>query len=243
MRFPRRLKRSLVAFWSLDDASWSGNGDIMDDSPNANDGDPINSAVNIAGGKKGKHFADAATNQYLRFASSASLRINGDLTLACWFKSSDAAQAQQDLISPNTADVNKNYCMRIEAGVLKYIQGNETLTDDLSSTVGVCDGVYHHLVITIAHPTCTFYVDGANVKEETTQFTPVQDATTIFVSNGAASTIDGAIDQIGIWERVLTAEEVLALYNSGIGRRVQFDAVVGGIIEPVTFTNDLLEEM
>ena len=35
-----------------------------------------------------------------------------------------------------------------------------------------------------------------------------------------AAVFDGAIDEVGLWDRPLTAEEVRALYNNGDARAV-----------------------
>jgi len=64
-----------------------------------------------------------------------------------------------------------------------------------------------------------FYINGTIEDEDTTSFSGTDDTTKNLILNGRTGTIGGECyyDEVGLWARVLTDEEIEDLYNSGTG--------------------------
>ncbi len=110
--------------------------------------------------------------------------------------------------------------------------------------VNVCDGNWHHVACVFNRDANTtyVYVDGnptasaglAVTGWETltpTTFSP--NATLVGSSGDQAYSGAGAIDDLGIWARSLTANEVLAIYAQGLNGQPLTTAVAGTAIRPL----------
>lgn len=104
----------------------------------------------------------------------------------------------------------------------RYFDDAKT-TDSLSFSLG--SSTWYHIVLSYdgtSHDNVKFYVDGTLVP---TDLTYGEDYT--FNTAAVAQSIGGAIwasnsiiDEVGIWNRALTAQDVADLYNSGSGMQV-----------------------
>jgi len=81
----------------------------------------------------------------------------------------------------------------------------------------VCTGSYVHIVI-ISNGASNYkaYVNNAKVYDSTAGDIDFS-ATRYIGGNGGTSTFLGSIDEVGLWDRVLTESEVSQLYNNGSG--------------------------
>ena len=110
--------------------------------------------------------------------------------------------------------------------------------------VNVCDGNWHHVACVLNRDANTtyVYVDGnptasAGVAvtgwETLTPTTFSPNATLVGSSGNQAYSGAGAIDDLGIWPRTLTADEVLAIYAQGLNGQPLTTAVAGTAIRPL----------
>lgn len=158
--------------------------------------------------------------KYIEILDSKKI-INGDkFSISMWIKTSTSPQFLTGVHDPGYAN-NPRYYFAIDSGYPKFQSKSSDGTDTfVTSTINVCDNAWHHLAVTINKTTnsIVFYVDGVN--EDSDTFTTDPGAATInfFVGrNGATSYATGLIDQIRIYEDVLTQADVTTLYNSGSG--------------------------
>jgi hypothetical protein len=82
---------------------------------------------------------------------------------------------------------------------------------------------WHHIVLTNSGTTVSYYRDGSLIATGTRTGTWATGArhTVIGIPNTnamATQTIDAKIDELGKWNRTLSANEVSALWNKGNGR-------------------------
>ena len=86
-------------------------------------------------------------------------------------------------------------------------------------SISVTDGSYHHIVGTISQDTIGVYVDGGNFNSTNhLQSFGALDISTIgraADSTPAGSFIDGDIDDVRVYDKILSATEVSNLYNTG----------------------------
>jgi hypothetical protein len=94
---------------------------------------------------------------------------------------------------------------------------------DINVSVPLGTGDWHHVVITRSGSTGAMYLDGANVANGISwggganADTPFELGTELHFHGDYIWPLMGALDKVAIWERNLTAAEVLELYNGGEG--------------------------
>ncbi len=90
--------------------------------------------------------------------------------------------------------------------------GNPTDGDQASGSLGALDS-WHLITFTMSGGGDTsYYIDGSSLG---TVSTSPPDGTSIIL--GEIATLDAAIDELAIWQRELTAMEVSAIWNGGVG--------------------------
>lgn len=136
---------------------------------------------------------------------------------------------------------NKNWGSSNNQGWGIFTQGGGNfrvnVTDDTggagkqntTTTPVIRDGKWHHVLVTFARTTiASVYVDGALVTtspmsqvtgpiDTTLSVNIGQDGTGAYTDGGSAEMVNVLMDDLGVWRRVLSAGEVLAIYNAGLG--------------------------
>jgi hypothetical protein len=228
------LSTGLLAYWNLDDAA--GSLSAADSSPNkvpaiANGtvtfvpgaGLQGSGAVQLVGaGSLRATFPNNALGQ-----GAGAFIPQGNVSFAMWFKTAAAGQDIHGLqvVEGVTWGVG---CDRVvgnsAGGILSYNLWNEVNTP---GTVAVNDGKWHHFVyVTDKANGQQSYIDGAL---ETTSTVPTSNcglgcsgfnwASDYWMGTGGscrytATDFAGLIDEVRIYEKVLTAAEVASLFNA-----------------------------
>jgi hypothetical protein len=81
---------------------------------------------------------------------------------------------------------------------------------------------WHHCVVTYdGAGNIAFYKNGSAVDTQTVSWTDGVGTADAWIGSflGASNYFGGIIDEVGIWNRVLTSSEVTELYNSGAGKQ------------------------
>lgn len=155
-------------------------------------------------------------------------------SISAWIKTTTTA-ASSILQRDNVSGAGRIFQFGLEpdAGVakLRFIRFSGTttvITNIMSTNVG--DGAWHHCVCTFDNTVGSkIYVDGINVASDavTTNNRGGTGSTPYIGSfNGGSSWMNGAIDEVGIWNRGITAAEVTSLYNGGSGNQYPFTTTV-----------------
>jgi len=104
--------------------------------------------------------------------------------------------------------------------------GNVTLTFDLGTGTWWSHDTWYHIVFTSNGTNeHKVYVDDNLIETITTTATPYNSTSAWVIgghNEGPYDNMDGLIDEVGVWSKVLTSTEVAALYNSGSG--IPYDA-------------------
>ena len=104
-------------------------------------------------------------------------------------------------------------------GTIGYYYGASGAWQVVDSTFPITDNIFHHIVFTYVNGTVCLYIDGV-LNNSTTQ-TPMSSLlcrlTICAFTNISVAyyRFDGSIDQLRIFNRAITDEEVTALYNEG----------------------------
>ena len=214
------LTTDLISYWKLDvDSS------TQDDSHGSNDG-TVNGATYTASGKINGAYSFDGINDYILTGLNMSA---GNTSISFWvyFNAS-----------------GNDYCLNIGGdssarhGWFIYWKSNDVFefwTSNASgipkivtfATGAISKSAWHHIVFTWDGSTTAsnvkIYVDGSvtsgSGNVETWEGLSDNDGLTI----GRTSVgINAILDEVGIWNRVLTSDEVTALYNSGDGLAYPF---------------------
>lgn len=157
-------------------------------------------------------------SNYFDIPSSSSLQLS-KFTVATWFKtstdySSDAFIVNKGGLSSDNPGENLNYGIWMSS--TEQIKGGfEASNGDnnwISSPNSYRDGVWHYAVVTFDGSTIRFYVDGVLVNSKVTSASPDDSGSQPLRvgadSNTLKSFFTGNVDEVRVWNRALSAQEV-----------------------------------
>lgn len=225
---------NLVAYWPLDEASGSAI-DAHDDNDLAEDSGTIGAATGIVGGAR--DFEAGDTERFI-LADNADLSTGDiDFTIAFWVQFESLA-ATADLVSKFLTTGNqREYIVLYSSGSTQFsfvvsATGSSTTGTVNASTFGTPTTATWYFVVAwhdSAANTINISVN-AGTADSTSHSTGVFDGTAAFTlgaRDGSLGTpLDGLLDEVGFWKRVLTGDEIAELYNGGAGRDYAY--IVGG---------------
>jgi hypothetical protein len=212
------LTNGLVAFYpfngNANDASGNGNNATLNGSPQLISdrlGNP-NAAYNLNG-----------AGDYLTAPASSSLNIASDLTIALWIKPRLTGNNNYLTIVSYSDDTTDQYAFDFTPGnILQYTYYNSFYHDthDSSNTAWPSNAWQHAcMVVTPETQTVTFYRNGSQISAVAQSFSPgiptaIIPTLYIGLNPGENYYLPAAIDNVRIFNRALSASEVLGLYNA-----------------------------
>ena len=211
---------NLVNDWSMDETSGTradshGSADLTD-----------NNTVGYATGVISNAASFTAANSESLSSPTQPVTGTGARAAELWFKTSSTADMA--ITSYGSSGSGAWWRIRIENGVI--LQRVFSGTMSWSNTWN--DGNWHHLVMQVAASSTLndvdLYIDGTLQTRSGSNNRAINTGSGDFYI-GAESTgdfFDGDIDEVRYWDRVLTANEITWLYNSGNGRA--YSALSGG---------------
>jgi hypothetical protein len=151
----------------------------------------------------------------LSFGASNTLNVYQSATFSLWFRQlGDAGGSYQPFIQRFGAAVTgyQIYSYNSNDTICFYTSGI------VCSTYVISDSDWHHLAITNDGTTTRFYVDGVARGSATQSGVNITTATVNTIGNYAGNYFNGSIDDVRIYNRALTAEQIKTLYASGTVR-------------------------
>jgi hypothetical protein len=186
----------------------------------------------IVQGKQGMGIELNGTNQYLEISDGSDLMLNnnaGDLSVSMWFKStasSSDASIRPLLGRRVNSSINTDYALFFQGdGYLYYGVGPTSDACAWSKYAEPSKNTWHHIVITYSSAdgnsgTKQIYLDGELV--QTCSFSSKNTApetNNLLLgafeagTNGGIEYFKGILDEIFIYDKVLSSSEVTALFN------------------------------
>lgn len=229
---PSQVSNGMVGGWSLDDTS--GNTTI-DCSGNSNTGTCYNNTGGVCNwttGKVGYGIEFDGVDDYINCGNDSSLVFgDGDFSLEVWIKTTGTGYNSQYILQMGSTNAGDDS----EWGYATYKDGrvNIWLYDfdgdyvDLYSTITVNDGNWHHLVAIRNSNTkiLKIYVDGVEDTNETyitCNLSKIGNNLAIGKDNSGTASINifnDTIDEVHIYNRSLSTDEIMEHYQNGIGNR------------------------
>lgn len=216
----------LVGYWSFNEGTSTLAGDF---SGRGNTGTLMGGPTWVAG-KLGQALSFNGSSNYVSVDDSAGGFTFPDttFTVSFWAKTSDSNSSVIISDSNCSSGSGKGWCIRASGPVQALIKNSADSGNTLrSSNTSINDNRWHHVVVVMTTDTITasnnniqIYVDGSL---DQGVLTPglVYGAVNNFLYIGRrteGSFFNGAIDEMRIYSRALTAVQVAALYNSGAAR-------------------------
>ncbi len=225
----RTLSNGLVGYWKMDESGagscTGGANDSCDSSGNGNDGNWVNQAANT-GGKFGNGVIFDGVNDTVDVAQSSSLNgVTDDITVSAWIKTTATGGGLTDntFISKETAGCGSGYSdwfIHLLNGTVKFWTSGSECTA-VASNATVNDGSWHLVTVTRKRSDGNhiIYIDGQYDTSKIGNTGSIGNAEDLYFGtiNGTASDYTGSLDEVRIYNRVLSPAEVSILYQFAAG--------------------------
>lgn len=211
---------------------WRGEGDTLD-SMRTNHGFAVGGVTNVPG-KVGNGFGFDGTG-YIVVPHHPSLNCSNTLTIELWYNSAQSNDVYYGIIDKRVGAVGANYGINVAAGAGLGVYYDDLAVqdgDDTSSSFEAsryapapAPGLFHHLAATYRQISNTLvrletYIDGQKVRTRniagnlanTINTSPVTIGAT---AQGAGEFFRGIIDEVAIYDRVLSPAEIQSIYAAG----------------------------
>src|SRR5574340_338169 len=217
IRRPKRRSKGLVGEWIRQEYDTSN---VPDLSGNGNHG-TITSATWVAGRRSPlRALSFDGSGDSVNCRNGASLQITSNTTIEGWFKTS----ANGDIIKKYNGTGNqRRFAVYITGGVMSFrISADGAAVKNINGSATVTDGIFRHFAAVYDSSYLYLYINGVSDKA------PVAHTTGIFNSNqnlifGQANVVgdfNGVLGLVRIYNRALSAREVLDNYNNSRRRFV-----------------------
>lgn len=184
------------------------NGDANDASGNGNNG-VVHGATLTADrfGNANYAYAFDGVNDYIQTAYSPNLNITGDLTISAWIRTNSGFSK----IFSNMQETSPHYgySLGLTDGKLYFQSNNQNLV----GTAYVNSNSWTHVAVTLSGTTATTYINGTVDASGTTGIpTSSYNTPTIGASITPYYFLNGAMDDVRVYNRALSAAEIQTLY-------------------------------
>ncbi len=220
------LESGLVGYYNFDEAS---PGDLLDQ-VGSNDGTVTGATYEVEGKINYCYTFDGNDN----IGTVASPLSADNLTFTVWIKPDESDNARTIIGWADAAGPQ----FRVEDDENLYLASQLTTLIG-ESTSPVTNEVWNHVAVTYdVDGNYEFFINGATAGNGTTDLTLSWSAMEIGSrSGGTANFFEGEIDELAIYNRVLSAEEIRSIYRSGNGKTLPFDLWYGYDASLEAFSN------
>jgi hypothetical protein len=165
---------------------------------------------------------EAGDTEYLYHNDGLETDISGEdaqITICAWVKYETDALSDKMIVSKYDITSNRQYALLLNGThePTLYLSSNGTASTVLSKTTSINDSTWHHVCGVSDDVNMYVYLDGSSVSQSFT--------TGIFNGNRTFSIgargddnryFDGLIDDVGVWNRALSPEEITDIMTNGL---------------------------
>ncbi|MFC1704869.1 LamG-like jellyroll fold domain-containing protein, partial [Nanoarchaeota archaeon] len=191
-----------------------------DYSSHNNYGNVSGATWNSTAGYEGKGaYEFDGTNDFINISNATNLQLKGTLSVSAWVKTTDVNNTE--IISKGGSSGNWEWILlKYNTDELLFATSQCSGTDYLSYTtdgLSINDGNWHHIVGTASSSAVKIYVDGAYVGQNTSTAGTVcaggaEEVKIGYPTLANRDHFNGTIDEVMIFNKTLSAEQVKALY-------------------------------
>ncbi len=212
------LITNLVSYWKLDGNS--------NDSVASNNGTDTAISYSVANGKLSQGAGFNGTTSKITFPN---LPTSGSsaFSITAWIKTSGSNSLQFPIVVYGASSADNSVFFRTNTNATP---ANCTLHADfygggggIDSSTAIADGNWHYAVVTYGGAGTPFkiYIDGV-LNATGSNYTGNITSGNNYIGYDGGAFYNGAIDEVGIWSRALTALEITSLYNTYTGLTYPF---------------------
>jgi hypothetical protein len=211
---------TLIAHYLMNDNA--ANTTVADDTGNGHTGTANQNTQDMdTTGKLNGALAFDGVDDYVNVAAHADLRLTGGGTIAAWIKAAGLGENDAGRIVDKSTDTSATngfyFAVASTTKIQCRINGNAAI---LSANSAWTLNTWSHVAVTFDGRVVRFYANGALLTETAYAYLPPDVAGDVRIGNRAGATdrtFNGAIDDLRIYERALTAAEIALIYNAGSG--------------------------
>lgn len=232
------LYSALVSYWTLHEAS----GTRFDATGNANnltDNNTVTSGDGLTG--TAAHFTQANV-EFLEIADNADLSGGDrDFTFAAWVNFDTVPGSNRQVLGKGDGVADQTeYALWLNGATdaMRFSVTHDGMTFasvDNSTFGSLAAGVWYFVLGWHDSVNNQIGVSTNRIQDTAAHSLGVFDGTGGFrIGDGivfGGSTMDGFIDEVGFWSRILTTQERTWLYNNGLGRTYPFDGRPGPALQ------------
>ena len=239
-----------VAYWNLDES----NG-VAYDAIASNDLTNNNSVSYATGTISNAATFVAANSQSLQKLTASGLPT-GSESIAAWVKfTSLPVSTWYGIVEQGNAATSSKFGLTITDDpvgadnlyslAIDHFGGTNVYSDAWS---GVATGTWYHVAATYDGTNFRWYVNGSQLgaaKGAGTQTTSgAQIVVGAMIDSSLENFLNGSVDEVGVWDNVLTQSELTALYNAGAGEAYPFGTTTvstygyANLIQDLNYTYD-----
>lgn len=223
------VEKGLVSYWSFDAADVKG--DTVKDIVGSNDGTIVGAPKHVKG-KFGEAFEFGGEPDVIDVASPANGSLDfgddKDFSMMAWIKVDKPPElggGQSTIISKGDGGGNARILWKIVGTKIQVTIANEGGGGpkiDFNSVSDVVDGNWHHVVFVSDRSDATrIYIDGKLDAEggpsegtDVTTESPLFIGASVRIGKATRRYFEGLIDEVGIYNRALTDDEIEWNFNS-----------------------------
>jgi hypothetical protein len=198
---------SLVGWWRFEESSWNGTaGEVKDESGFDNHGRAYGDANTIADGRFGRGGEFDGNGDYIK---SDGQDIREKITLSVWVNAGDGERGY--LLKDGTYMGDGAFTLQRGAtGIITfYLNGTVVWTENLSSI-----GEWYHIVATYDGSLMKIYLNGILENEQEREGELAEHQWWIAGGGRSGYYFNGSIDDVLIFNRALSEDEIKSLYNA-----------------------------
>jgi len=211
------LSNGIVGYWSFDNASSTT---VYDSTPNAKNGTLAGNAYINANGKLGSASTYDGSGDRMSITNNAIFKVQ-NFSFSAWIKKSGSRYNEAVYLHQGNG-WNQGWRIFVSGSNLWYSWGNGTsYIGDVFSSGNIDTRQWFHLaVVRDESGYVNIYINGVLNKRQAAPnlgYSASSLSYTAYGDSAGASGFTGSIDELGFWNRTLTAYDVEQLYNSGNG--------------------------
>ncbi len=201
-------------------AAWYRGEGNANDSQGVNNGTAQNGAT-FAAGQVGQALSLDGVDDYVSVPDSNSLDITGAMTIETWVY---PTMSRGRIISKQSFNGGStSYVLEMNFGKLIFYSTDAATNqmNILSSNLEIPLNQWSHIAVTMSASSFSFYVNGvaesraANLTNRPVTDGPLYIGVTKTEAGSGVAYFGGKIDELSLYNRVLTATELLSVYNAG----------------------------
>jgi len=209
-----------VGWWRLDE----GEGTVATDSSGYGNHGTVYGDATWVDGKYGKALSFDGTNDYVEILNDSTLNFSASdsFSVSFWFKGNMPSD-YPNLVDKCTHAPYAGYVcsLRTITGYCWFqIADGKGNTPYVSNNINVCDDAWHHIVMVrdVASDKIRIYTDGGNTQSATdTTADSLSNTRSLWIGRNwiRSQTIEGTVDEVRIYNRVLSTAEIQEIFQKG----------------------------